>query len=97
MENSFNLECVFKSVTKRDGGDFTNDKGQSIQFDASYVIKLDENRNGDISERKLKFPITNKSLYSKLKELEPYTKIVLACEVQLYNGSARIVPYDIEE
>ena len=44
--NVLKLEVVFKSVTTREGGEFTNDKGQVIKYDPSFVIKFDDNSNG---------------------------------------------------
>ena len=98
MKNLFNLECVFKGVSKRDGGEFTNDKNVVVKYDPAYVIKLDEQlETGDVVERRLKFPITNKTLYNKLSELDVYSKITLVCKVELYNGNAKVLPIDIEE
>lgn len=95
--NNLRLNCVFKGVNKRDGGEFTNDKGQVIPYDPSYVIKIDEDVNGDMIERKLKFPVQNKVFYDKLSKLAPYTRIVLECDVQLFANNAKVVPFDIVE
>ena len=94
--NLLKIEGVFKGVNKRDGGEFTNDKGQIVQYDPSYVVKFDENINGEIQERRLKFPITNKALYHKLSELDPYSKFTLLCDVQLFSANAKVLPMDME-
>lgn len=94
--NLLKLEGVFKGVIKRDGGEFTNDKGQIVKYDPSYVVKFDETVNGEIQERRLKFPTTNKALHHKLSELEPYSKISLLCDVQLFSANAKVVPVDME-
>lgn len=94
--NLLNLNCVFKSVSKKDGGEFTNDKGQVVKYDSSYIIKIDDNVNGEIIERKLKFPLTNKVLFDKLSKLELYSKITLICDVQLFTGNAKVLPVDIK-
>lgn len=94
--NLLKLNVVFKGVSKRDGGEFTNDKGEVIKYDPSFIIKFDEDVNGEIIERRLKFPITNKALEHKLKEVEAYSKIVLLCDVQLYSANAKVLPIDME-
>lgn len=94
--NLLELNVVFKGVSKRDGGEFINDKGVKISYDPSYILKFDEDVNGDIVERRLKFPVTNKTLYNKLNPLEPYSKIILVCDVQLYTGNAKVLPIDIK-
>lgn len=94
--NLVELNVVFKSISKRDGGEFVNDKGQKVSYDPAYVVKFDEDVNGEIQERRLKFPLSNKSLYNKLNELEPYSKISLVCDVQLFTGNAKILPIDMK-
>lgn len=90
------LDCIFKSVSKKEGGEFTNDKGQIVKYAPSYIIKIDDNVNGEIVERKLKFPLENKALYNKLSELEAYSKICLVCTVQLFTGNAKVLPVNIK-
>lgn len=94
--NLLRIEAVFKGISKRDGGEFTNDKGDVIKYEPSFIVKFDENINGDIVERRLKFPLTNKQLEHKLKELEPYSKFTLICDVQLFSGNAKVLPIDVE-
>lgn len=94
--NLLKIDGVFKGVSKRDEGEFTNDKGQIIKYDSSYVVKFDEDVEGEITERRLKFPTSNKALYNKLKELAPYSKFVLVCKVDLFVGNAKVTPTDVE-
>lgn len=95
--NLLEMNVVFKGLAKREGGEFTNDRGQKVTYDESYLLKFDEEVNGEVFERRLKFPITNKQLANKLKDLDIYSKIVLICDVQLYASSAKIVPVDLGE
>lgn len=88
-------EFVFKGLEKRDGGEFTNDKGQAIKYNSSYVLKVDEVFEGSIDERKFKIPTDNTSLVDRLKGLKPYDKIKLECDVKLYANSAKVVPVAI--
>lgn len=95
--NLLEMNVVFKGLAKREGGEFTNERGQKVTYDESYLLKFDEEVNGEVFERRLKFPITNKQLANKLKDLDIYSKIVLICDVQLYTSSAKIVPVDLGE
>lgn len=88
-------EFVFKGLEKRDGGEFTNDKGQAIKYKPSYVLKVDEVLEGDVNERKLKVDTENISLIDRLKSLKIYDKIKLECDVKLYANSAKVVPVAI--
>jgi len=85
---------VFKGVTTRSGGTFKNSQGQEINYDESYVLKFDEIKGDTSDERKLKFPISNKALYQKLKELDLYTKINVLFDIQLSNNSCKLIPQD---
>ena len=53
---------VFKSVEEREGGSFTNERGQVINYDKSYLVRFDEEVDGNIQERKVKFKGSNASL-----------------------------------
>ena len=89
-------EFVFKSVDKREGGSFTNDKGQAVNYDMAYVLKVDEISENGIFERKLKIDKANSVLLSKLKNLKPYDKMNLICDVVLYGSNARVIPVDLD-
>lgn len=83
---------VFKGLDKRAGGEFTNDKGQAIKYDESFVLKVDELVDGSINERKLKINVNNTTLLNELNKLKPYDKIDLECDVVLYQNSAKVIP-----
>lgn len=85
-------EFIYKCLEKRGAGEFTNDKGENIKYGESYVLKVDEVVDGNINERKLKVDVNNTSLIDKLKQLKPYEKISLECDVVLYTNSAKVVP-----
>lgn len=87
---------VFKAIDKRDGGKFKNAQGQEIDYDSSYVIKFDEVNGTKIDERKLKFPVSNKVLYEKFKNIEPYTKVKIFCDVVISNNACKLVPTDVD-
>lgn len=83
---------VFKGLDKRAGGEFINDKGQSVKYHESYILKVDEVTDGSINERKLKVDVNNTSLLNELNKLQPYDKIDLECDVVLYQNSAKVIP-----
>ena len=87
---------IFKAIDKRQGGTFKNAQGQEIDYDASYVIKFDELSGNGINERKLKFPASNKSLYEKFENFEPYTKVHITCDVVISNNACKLVPIDVD-
>ena len=86
---------VFKSLEKKDGGKFINEKGQEVVYDSSYQLRIDENKNGVISERKLKVSQKNDILIQKLMKLQPYDKIELLCDIDFYGSVAKVIPVDL--
>lgn len=86
---------IFKSIDKREGGTFKNDKGQDINYDSSYIIKVDEVKGKDVNERKFKFPQTNKVLYDKFVDIEPYTKVDITFDVEINTKTCKLVPVDV--
>ena len=88
-------EFVYKGLEERAGGEFVNEKGQTVKYDSSYVLKVDEVVGNDINERKLKIDKKNVSLVDALKKLNPYAKIVIECDVILYSNNAKVVPVAI--
>ena len=87
---------IFKAIDKRNGGTFKNAQGQEIDYDASYVVKFDEIIGSNINERKLKFPASNKVLFDKFSEFEPYTKVNITCDVVISNSACKLVPIDVD-
>lgn len=86
---------IFKSLERKDGGEFVNEKGQNVKFDASYQLKVDENNDGVINERKLKVSQKNDALIQKLMKKNPYDSIELICEIQMYGSMAKVIPVDL--
>lgn len=81
---------VFKSVEEREGGSFTNANGQLINYDKSYLVRFDEDNDGIIAERKVKFKGTNVALYTKFKALKAYDKINLIFDVSILNSGCKL-------
>ena len=85
-------KVIYKSLESRDGGEFVNDRGQQIKFDSSYLLKVDENVDGEINERRLKVDKNNLGLLEQLKSIKPYTEIELECDVKMYSNSCKLIP-----
>lgn len=86
---------IFKSIDKKEGGTFKNDKGQDVNYDSSYIIKVDEVKGKDVNERKFKFPQTNKVLFESFSEIEPYTKVDITFDVEINTKTCKLVPVDV--
>lgn len=86
---------IFKSLERKDGGKFINERGQEISYSPSYLLKVDENKDGVINERKLKIPDTNNNLIQKLMKKNPYDQIELICNIDFYGSVAKVVPIDL--
>lgn len=93
------MKCIgkfkFKGLVKREGGSFTNDKGQEITYNASYLLKVDESTENGIYERGFKIPEDSK-LVLPLSKLQPYQDITLEFEVNFYGNSIKVVPIAIK-
>ena len=50
-------EVIFKGIEERASGVFKNDKGQEISYPKAYVVRFDEEVEGDYQERKVKFSV----------------------------------------
>ncbi len=88
-------DFIFKSLTKVEAGEFNNN-GRLIQYPSSYKLTLDEWNEGNLNSIKLKVPENNATLISKIRNLKPYDKILLDCEIAFYNNSVKVIPVDIK-
>lgn len=86
---------IFKKIDKVDAGEFVNN-GNLIKYPSSFRLFLDEWNNGKLNEVKLKIPETSRDLVAKLQSLEPYSKVLLDCDIIFYNNSIRVIPSDVK-
>lgn len=84
----------FKSITKRDGGSFTNAKGDVINYKESYALQVDEEKDGRIFERVFKLPVDS-PLVDSLKALEPYQDIEITFDIDIYGSRIVLSPVGI--
>ena len=85
----------FKSLDKKDGGEFVNSRGQSVTYAGSYALKLDEQTEKGIFERVFKISLDNAELINSLSLLKPYDDIVLEFEINFYSSGIKLVPIAI--
>lgn len=88
---------IYKSLLKREGGTFTNEKGQNVNYNEAYILKCDEFVDGQIYERKFRFPSTNTSLYNKFNNIQAYTPLLITFDVILGDNRVSLTPVDIEK
>lgn len=86
---------IFKSLVKKEGGKFINERGQEINYNASYELKVDENKDGVINERKLKISEDNSILVQKLMKKNPYEPVELLCDIDFYGSVCKVIPVDL--
>lgn len=86
----------FKGLIKKDGGEFTNNKGQKITYDSSYQIKLDEITEKGIFERNFKIS-KDSDLVETLLIKKPYTDVTIEFDVNIFGNTVKVVPVAIIE
>lgn len=88
---------IYKGLEKKDGGEFTNEKGQKITYKPSYLIKFDEQKDSTIYDRKTKISVEDVTLYEKLKLIKLYTPVEFIFDVSFYSGGviARLVDVNV--
>lgn len=89
-----NNEVIFKGIEERASGVFKNDKGQEIAYPKAYIVRFDEEVEGDFQERKVKFSGDNVGLFTRFKALKAYDRINLIFDVVLVNNSCKIAVVD---
>ena len=89
---------VFKSITKREKGSFTDkESGEVIEYGSCYVLVADEiEKTGKITERRFKIDEEATNLISELAQLEPYTKIEMEFDITLYSSNAKLTPVSFD-
>lgn len=86
----------FKEIFKVEAGSFTSN-GNTINYSASYKLKVDEKTEKGISERVFKIADNpeNYKLIEDLSKLQEYTDFILEFDVVLYTNSVSIIPIAI--
>ena len=67
---------IFKSITARDGGEFTNQQGQVIKYQPAFKVKFDELVDGEPKERTINVSQDQVELIKELQSYKPYTTVI---------------------
>ena len=88
---------VFKTFTHRPAGKFTTAEGEEREYNAAYVLKVDEiGEDGAINERKFKVAEDKVVLINTLKEMQAYQKMNIIFDVRIYTSGSTIEVADVE-
>ena len=94
------MECkerfVFKTIEKRGAGAFKNEKGETVEYPEAYILKVDENKDGKINERKFRISSNRAYLADKLREVAPYEDIDVTFDVLVHLNGVRLEVLDVE-
>ncbi len=93
------MECKgkfkFKQLVRKDGGEFTNDRGQLIQYKDSYTLTVDEQTENGIYERKFKIA-TDSDIVQELLIKKPYSDITLTFDINFFGNSLKAIPIAVD-
>lgn len=84
----------YKGLTKRDGGEFVNSKGEKVSYKPSFSLKLDELTESGIYERVFKIA-EDSPLVNSLKDKKLYEDITLEFDVSFYTNGPRVLPIQL--
>lgn len=90
-EGSYN----FRSLEKREAGEFINERGLKIKYPEAYKLNVDEQIEGKIYTRTFVFPITDKNLYDIISTLSLYDPIIITFDVLNNRNNIKLVPVDV--
>lgn len=87
-------EFMYKSIEAREGGKFTNDKGQEINYDACYQLNCD-----DLETNSVKFKVLtkDKELVETFRSFKPYTKVKIDFDIVIKNNNCKIIPIAVQK
>lgn len=89
-------EFIFRGIERRDGGNFINDKGETISYKPSYKLKVDEQTENGLIERIFKISEEQTQLINFFQTLDNYSKIIILFDITFYGTKINLVPEDVE-
>lgn len=89
-------EFIFRGIERRDGGNFINDKGETISYKPSYKLKVDEQTENGLIERIFKISEEQTQLINVFQTLDNYSKIIILFDITFYGTKINLVPEDVE-
>lgn len=73
---------IYKSIQKKEAGEFINTSGQKISYPARYEVKFDEIDENDVAnERKTNISLDQTELIEKFRRIKKYTEVKLRFEI----------------
>lgn len=89
-------EFIYRGMSHTDAGTFVNDKGQAINYNGSFKIKLDENTDDGVQERIVKIA-EDDIILQDFSNIEVYSKITIQFEVRLIGQTnIKLVPIRVD-
>ena len=89
-------EFIFRGIERKDGGNFINEKGETISYKPSYRVKVDEQTESGLKERIFKISEEENQLINDFQTLDIYQKIIMTFDVALYGTKVSLVPEVVE-
>ena len=89
-------EFIFRGIERRDGGNFINDKGETISYKPSYKLKVDEQTENGLIERIFKISEEQTQLINVFQTLDNYSKIIILFDITFFGTKINLVPEDVE-
>jgi len=89
-------EFIFRGIERKDGGNFINEKGETISYKPSFRVKVDEQTERGLIERTFKLAEEDVQLANDFRVLDNYQKIIITFDVVLYGTKVSLVPEDVE-
>lgn len=89
-------DFIFRGIERREGGNFVNEKGQTISYKPSYKIKVDEVTDNGVFERVLKVDENNAQLINDFRVLDIYQKIQITFDVLIYTTRVVLTPESVD-
>lgn len=89
---------IFKQIKSRDGGEFTNQTGQVIKYNASHQVTFDEkDEKGELHERKIKVSNDQVELIAFLSKTKSYSWVDLVFDVGFNQNGCYLKLIDAKE
>lgn len=86
----------FKGLVQKDGGEFTNARGEKLTYKPSYQLKLDELSENGVNERIFKLPIDS-PLVPELSKKRLYEDINIEFEIEFYSSGIKLTPVALKQ
>lgn len=85
----------YRGITGKSAGEFVNDKGVKVNYEASYEIKVDEQTESGMYERKFKTPV-NSPIVGQLAQIQLYQDIIIEFDVKIYGSNIKLIPTSVK-